>query len=94
MQHHHPNTSEYTLDTVHDTDPLLQQDDQSFYGATQRSPRTSPARLLLSATLRMAALFLVATLVLGGTLFLALPSLEPYVPLPHESHRILTPLQR
>ena len=76
---HHSNTSEYTLDTVHDTDPLIQ-DDASFYGSTQPTRGPSPARLLLSAALRMAALFLFSTLVLGGTLFLALPTLEPSVP--------------
>ena len=87
---HHPNTSEYTLDTVHDTDPLLQ-DDTPLYGSTQpRAP--SPARLLLSAALRMAALFLFATLVLGGTLFLALPTLEPSVSFSPRSS-FLTPLQ-
>lgn len=77
---HHSNTSEYTLNTVHDTDPLLPQDDTSFYGSTQDSPRPSSTRLLLSAALRMAAIFLVATLLLGGTLFLALPTLSPCVP--------------
>ncbi|KAN0093071.1 hypothetical protein V8E55_003855 [Tylopilus felleus] len=74
---HHSNTSEYTLNTVHDTDRLLPQDDTSFYGSTQDSPRPSSTRLLLSAALRMAAIFLVATLLLGGTLFLALPTLSP-----------------
>lgn len=72
----HPNESAYTLDTVPDTEPLLAHDPAS-YGALPRSP--SPARLLLAAALRMAALFLVATLVLGGTLFLALPTLDPCV---------------
>jgi hypothetical protein len=67
---HHPNPSEYTLDTVRDTDPLLPDESR---------PTRSPARLLLATALRMAALFIVATLLLGGTLFLALPTLQPSV---------------
>ena len=80
----HQNTSEYTLDTVHDTAPLLQ-DSPSFYGSHDTHPRPSPTRLLLAAALRMAALFLVASLLLGGTLFLALPTLDPCVYLPYNT---------
>lgn len=77
----HPNSSEYTLDTVHDTDPLLPADPDSSYGAADYPPPPpSPTRLLLAAALRMAALFVLASLLLGGTLFLALPTLDPCVP--------------
>ena len=36
----------------------------------------SSRKILLNASMKMAALFIVSTLVLGGTLWLALPPLE------------------
>lgn len=48
------------------------------YGATvPRSPGVpSSARIIFNATLKMAVLFIVSTLILGGTLYFALPTLE------------------
>lgn len=45
-------------------------------------PPASRRRVLLVAGLRMAAIFIVSCCVLGGTLWLALPTLEPCVPAP------------
>lgn len=51
------------------------------YGATAepRSP-TAPApnsrKLLFNAALKMSTIFVVSTIVLGGTLYFALPTLE------------------
>ncbi|KAG9315091.1 hypothetical protein JVU11DRAFT_4203 [Chiua virens] len=73
----HTNDSQYTLDTVQESQPLLTQDHGDDYGAVQPQHRPSPSRLLFNAALRMAALFLLSTLLLGGTLFLTLPTLDP-----------------
>jgi len=94
---HHPNTSSYTLDTVHiDVEPetmefaddrviLLAPDSDagSIYGATpaqSQTPHASSPRLLLKAAIRMAAVFVLSTILLGGTLWLTLPTLDEYVP--------------
>lgn len=45
------------------------------YGAVAPS-QPSTKRLIWNATLKMAAIFVVSTVVLGGTLWLALPTLE------------------
>ncbi|KIJ66759.1 hypothetical protein HYDPIDRAFT_26181 [Hydnomerulius pinastri MD-312] len=86
----HPNSSEYTLVTVEqyhddpqsDHTPLLNpgSDSGSVYGATpghSQDPRPSSSRLLFSAAIRMAAVFLISSLLLGGVLWLALPTLQP-----------------
>ena len=81
---HHANGSEYTLRTVHyedapdtPTTPLLDITPAPAYGATPRSPtQPSTRRLLVNAALKMSAIFVISTLVLGGTLWLALPTLE------------------
>lgn len=82
------NTSIYTLSTVdddaHATAPLLTPA-TPHYGATfPRSPNPphSSARVIANATLKMACIFAVSTVFLGGTLWLALPTLEECV-LPH-----------
>jgi hypothetical protein len=75
------NASSYTLHTVADSsdaEPLLSPSTPS-YGATFPHPpaqRTSSKKLIFNATLKMAAIFAVSTVVLGGTLWLALPTLE------------------
>ncbi|KAF8893291.1 hypothetical protein CPB85DRAFT_1553070 [Mucidula mucida] len=75
------NASLYTLDTVmHNDDdeyaPLNSSSTPS-YGAAQLSPsRPSSRRVIFNATLKMAAIFVVSTLLLGGTLWLALPTVE------------------
>jgi hypothetical protein len=93
---HHQNASAYTLSTVHPDDleimefsddraPLLAPDSEagSIYGATpthSQSNHTSSPRLLLKAAIRMAAVFILSTILLGGTLWLTLPTLDEYVP--------------
>ncbi|KAG2148992.1 uncharacterized protein EDB93DRAFT_352445 [Suillus bovinus] len=89
---HHQNASAYTLTTVHPDDPeimeftddrapLLPPDSEagSIYGATSahsHAPHTSSPRLLLKAAIRMAAVFILSTILLGGTLWLTLPTLD------------------
>jgi uncharacterized membrane protein YdjX (TVP38/TMEM64 family) len=89
---HHQNASAYTLSTVHPDDleimefsddraPLLAPDSEagSIYGATpthSQSNHTSSPRLLLKAAIRMAAVFILSTILLGGTLWLTLPTLD------------------
>jgi uncharacterized membrane protein YdjX (TVP38/TMEM64 family) len=89
---HHQNASAYTLTTVHPDDPeimefaddrapLLAPDSEagSFYGATpahSQAPHISSPRLLLKAAIRMAAVFILSTILLGGTLWLTLPILD------------------
>ncbi|KAF9814421.1 hypothetical protein IEO21_05085 [Rhodonia placenta] len=76
------NRSAYSLATVHDpssptarTSLLTHQSDESTYGTT---PPAGPSnrRILLNATFKMAAIFVLSTAFLGGTLWLALPSLD------------------
>ncbi|KAL5526757.1 hypothetical protein ACEPAF_8482 [Sanghuangporus sanghuang] len=64
-----------------DRSPLLRSDasGSSTYGATMpMSPNSniSSRRILFNAGIKMSALFVVSTLVIGGTLWLALPPLE------------------
>ncbi|EGN98989.1 hypothetical protein SERLA73DRAFT_181761 [Serpula lacrymans var. lacrymans S7.3] len=86
---HHQNSSSYTLATVHIDDgpssphsvitPLLT-DEASTYGATiprwARPRQPSSRRLIFMAALKMAAVFVISTAILGGTLWLALPTLD------------------
>ncbi|KAF8515389.1 oxalate transporter [Hysterangium stoloniferum] len=86
----HPNSSQYTLRTIHDDDGAEVEVDVSTplpsaspttpnYGTIfpLRSPGVpSIRRPLFNAALKMAVLFVVSTLVLGGTLWLALPTLD------------------
>ncbi|KAH9848388.1 hypothetical protein C2E23DRAFT_433883 [Lenzites betulinus] len=75
------NRSAYSLATVHDMPSptartsLLSNDTDSTYGVAQPS-QPSSRRLLWNATLKMAVIFFVSTVLLGGTLWLALPTLE------------------
>ncbi|KAG1799514.1 hypothetical protein EV424DRAFT_1439760 [Suillus variegatus] len=89
---HHQNASAYTLTTVHPDDPEIMEfaDDRapllapesetgSLYGATPahlQASHTSSPRLLLKAAIRMAAVFILSTILLGGTLWLTLPTLD------------------
>ena len=91
----HSNPSTYTLATLHapispqsvtysDRSDLLSPAvvaTTPIYGATfPRSPTVpSSRRMILNAALKMAAVFIVSTLVLGGTLWFALPTLEQCV---------------
>ncbi|KAF5367439.1 hypothetical protein D9758_003806 [Tetrapyrgos nigripes] len=77
------NPSLYTLATVNDDDddarPLLTPTTPS-YGATPVTPRSSShpssRKVIFNAALKMACIFVLSTLLLGGTLWLALPTLE------------------
>lgn len=83
-----PNASEYTLASVragdHEEDswtPLLPSasSDNSIYGAIpsiSRDGRPSSSRLLWSAAVRMAVVFVASSLVLGSILWIALPTLQ------------------
>jgi hypothetical protein len=79
------NASVYTLDTVdeehegHTDRSLLLSPSTPNYGAT--SPRASSApssrTIIFKAFLKMSFLFIISTAALGGTLWLALPTLDP-----------------
>ena len=78
------NRSEYSMATVHTHDTertaLLSSSshEQPFtYGSLLTSP--DKRKVLISSTLKMAAIFFISTAVLGATLWLALPTLEEYV---------------
>lgn len=77
---YHDNVSAYSLATVHDgpsptqRTSLLSSTDRS-YGATAPAPPSS-RRILMTATLKMAVIFIVSTAFLGATLWLALPTLD------------------
>jgi hypothetical protein len=87
---YHSNSSAYTLATVHDDDepmrthspttPLLTPAPNSAsYGATfPRSPGVPPnsRKLIFNAALKMSSIFIISTLLLGGTLWIALPTLD------------------
>lgn len=82
----HDNASAYTLATVPNDDEHDEHDDQApllspttpSYGTYPlHQHRLSSRRIVFNATLKMALVFLVSTLFLGGTLWLALPTLEP-----------------
>jgi hypothetical protein len=82
---HHQNQSTYTLDTVNyedhdDHTPLLAP--TPSYGAASfpHTPtRPSSRKVILNATIKMFCIFVVSSLVLGGILWLALPTLEEQV---------------
>lgn len=87
----HSNNSTYTLDTVaylgadsdddhDDRSPLLTPSTPSYGATFPRSPtRPSTRKVVFNATLKMACIFIASTLLLGGTLWLALPTLDEWV---------------
>ncbi|KIY69068.1 hypothetical protein CYLTODRAFT_373470 [Cylindrobasidium torrendii FP15055 ss-10] len=66
----------YTLDTMADVPddrtPLVNGAHNDYGSVSTPSPR----KVVFNATLKMAAIFIFSTLLLGGTLWLALPTLE------------------
>lgn len=76
----HQNASEYTLQNVGDHTPINTPTTPS-YGSTfgPDGHRPSSRRLIFNATLKMACVFLVSTVLLGSILWLALPTLEESV---------------
>ncbi|THH26294.1 hypothetical protein EUX98_g7889 [Antrodiella citrinella] len=83
------NRSEYSMATVHgvaaERTGLLSNTPSGSYGTTAPS-QLSQRRILFNATLKMALIFVLSTAFLGGTLWLALPTLEeadrPYLKIP------------
>ena len=80
---HHDNRSSYSLATVYN-EPLatprtaLLSGSRSIdhsYGTTSPA-QPSTRRILMNATLKMAAIFVISTAFLGATLWLALPTLD------------------
>ena len=73
--------SVYTLDTVeeHSDRSLLISPITPDYGATFPRSSSSPSsrKIIFNAMLKMTCIFLLSTTALGGTLWLALPTLEP-----------------
>ena len=79
-----PNESSYTLATVHhpDTDEftsLLSPSSLPLYGSAPVHPPHHARRVVFKATCKMALIFTLSCIFLGGTLWIALPTLEPYV---------------
>jgi hypothetical protein len=83
----HANESAYTLATVqHENDEsssLLSTSSSQLssmsYGTTPIHPPHQTRRVIFNATLKMAVIFFVSCLFLGGILWVALPTLDPYV---------------
>jgi hypothetical protein len=77
-----PNESAYTLATVRDTDEftsLLSPSSPSSYGTAPIHPPHHTRRIVFNATCKMALIFILSCIFLGGTLWIALPTLEQYV---------------
>lgn len=77
-----PNESEYTLATVElDTDELtsLTLSSPPSYGTTPVHSPHHTRRVIFNAACKMALIFTLSCIILGGTLWIALPTLEPYV---------------
>jgi hypothetical protein len=83
----HANESAYTLATVqHESDEsssLLSSSSSQLspmsYGTTPIHPPHQTRRVIFNATLKMALIFSVSCIFLGGILWVALPTLDPYV---------------
>jgi len=79
----HSNDSAYTLATVqlpdHEESSSLLSSSSVSYGTTPVHPPHHVRRVIFNATLKMAVIFLLSCIVLGGTLWISLPTLEPYV---------------
>ena len=57
--------------------PLFSPDARAYGSIRSNSSRSrSPRKALFTAALKMAAIFLISTLLLGGTLWLALPTID------------------
>ncbi|KAI9462132.1 oxalate transporter [Russula earlei] len=75
----HPNESAYTLATVHtdESSSLSSSSPSVSYGTTPLHPPHHARRVVVNATLKMAAIFLLSSIFLGGTLWISLPILDP-----------------
>lgn len=82
-----PNESAYTLATVHpDSDEFSSLLSPSSHNATPPSYGSAPIhpphnarRVVFNATCKMALIFALGCIFLGGTLWISLPTLDPYV---------------
>jgi hypothetical protein len=79
-----PNESAYTLATVHPDDDessalLSASSTAPSYGSAPVHPPHHARRVIFNATCKMALLFTLSCIFLGGTLWISLPTLEPYV---------------
>ena len=93
----HPNDSAYTLATVQHPEidescSLLSPSSSSqhssspvSYGTTPVHPPNHTRRVIFNATLKMALIFVLSCVFLGGTLWIALPTLDPYVLAPRSA---------
>src|SRR5712675_382299 len=81
--HSLPNDSAYTLATVHqqETDEFtsLLAPSSPSYGSVPVHPPHHARRVVFIATCKMALIFTLSCLFLGGTLWITLPTLEQYV---------------
>lgn len=76
------NASQISLNTVHDRAPLISPATPSYGATFPASPtrsKTNSRRLIVNAVLKMATIFLISSLLLGGILWIALPVLEESV---------------
>jgi uncharacterized membrane protein YdjX (TVP38/TMEM64 family) len=85
----HPNESAYTLATVQlpevdESSSLLSSSSSSQHSSQPVSYGTAPVhsphhtrRVIFNATLKMALIFVLSCICLGGTLWIALPTLDP-----------------
>ena len=96
---HHTNHSTYTLQTVnyddhddHDDHTPLNAPTPSYGAANFPHTPTRPSsrKVIFNSMLKMACIFAVSSLVLGGVLWLALPTLEEQVVAIVSSHLFLT----
>ncbi|KAI0249891.1 hypothetical protein BJV78DRAFT_1283682 [Lactifluus subvellereus] len=74
------NDSAYTLATVqHDSDESssLLSAPSSSYGTTPLHPPQHARRIIFNATFKMALIFILSCILLGGTLWISLPTLDP-----------------
>lgn len=81
----HTNNSQYTLATVNDDErasllaPSFARSRDSYGAAPTHSAPHNSRRLIFNAALKMGLIFTLSTAVLGGVLWLALPTLEESV---------------
>jgi hypothetical protein len=87
---HYPNESAYTLATV-ESSSLLSSASISYGSAPVHPPHQSNRRVILNATLKMALIFILSCILLGGTLWISLPTLDLYVECSLSYHSLIPP---
>jgi hypothetical protein len=71
LEHQHPDSDEFTS--------LLSPSSPSSYGSAPVHSPHNTRRVVFNATCKMALIFTLSCIFLGGTLWIVLPTLEPYV---------------